>query len=193
MFLIFWLVFGRLLKIAGLLAGRSDSRMKDIGTEGLGEMAKKKPQRTVTITRFETDDMGTFGDGVTNSGFSFYSGELPWRNNEKGFSCIPEGGGTYECALVDSPKFGEVYEVKNVAGRSFILLHPGNWCGDVTKNLKSDVEGCILLGNAISFLAGQKQLLSSRDAFNRFMADLDGEPFLLTIKWKPEIKPKEEA
>ena len=143
------------------------------------KIGKRTPLRKVKITRDPSEDAGTFGVLTTDSGFSCYSGELPWRENKTGISCIPPG--VYKCEKREFPKHGKVYEVLSVPGRTAILVHKGNYCGDRNKGLKSDVEGCLILGNAIGKIGKQKALLSSRDALARFEADLDGEPFELTI------------
>ena len=60
--------------------------------------------RRVYIRRTETDDEGTFGVLTTDSGFQVYTGELPWRWNIPGKSCIPPG--EYECIWTEKPKHG---------------------------------------------------------------------------------------
>ena len=60
--------------------------------------------------------------------------ELPWLQNSRGISCIPEG--KYELKKRFSQKFKWHLHVANVPGRSFILLHPAN---DAMKEL----NGCI--------------------------------------------------
>lgn len=140
-------------------------------------MTKK---RVVTIKRDPSAPSGTFGVlTLGDSGFSCYTGEIQWLNNERGYSCIPEG--TYECAVANSPKFGSVYHLVEVPGRSDILIHHGNFVGDWGVSLKSDSEGCILLGRAIGEIAGQKALLSSKDALRAFTSEMDGAPFTLVI------------
>jgi hypothetical protein len=62
-----------------------------------------------------------------------YTIELPWRDNEVGRSCIPLG--VYTAERHASPKFGATYWLRNVPGRSEILIH--------TANSKSDLDGCI--------------------------------------------------
>ena len=63
--------------------------------------------------------------------------ELPWKNNKKRVSCIPEG--VYDVVLHHSPKFGKCFWVKNVPERSEILIHPGNY--------HKQILGCILVGD----------------------------------------------
>lgn len=62
--------------------------------------------------------------------------ELPWNNNERNASCIPEG--TYEVVKYVSEKRGNTFLLKDVPGRSDILIHKGNF--------KRDTLGCILPG-----------------------------------------------
>ena len=67
--------------------------------------------------------------------------ELPWRDNESNISCIPTG--TYNAVKRVSEKYKHSYHVKSpdedqVAGRAWILIHPGNYF--------TDIRGCILIG-----------------------------------------------
>lgn len=134
--------------------------------------------RRVILKRDPSELSGTFGV-ITAGMFSAYSLELPWKENRAMVSCIPFG--EYDCSIIESPKFGKVYTVKDVPGRTHVLIHKGNFAGDTERGLKSDVEGCILIGNAIGEIGGQRALLASRDAFTRFMEEMGGEPFRLII------------
>ncbi|SEM17911.1 hypothetical protein SAMN05216436_102146 [bacterium A37T11] len=60
--------------------------------------------------------------------------ELPWRNNKRQVSCIPEG--RYRLVRKMHYKNGEQLAVQNVPGREAILLHPGNIAF-------RDLQGCI--------------------------------------------------
>lgn len=148
-----------------------------------------KPMRKVTLTRTETGDEGTFGTIVTDSGFSVYSGELPWRGNAPGKSCIPAGA--YVCQKAVSPKHGPCYYITDVpGGRTDIEIHSANWMGDESKGFKCQLLGCIAPGRAIGELIGQKAVLSSRDALIGLEADLEGEPFHLVIAWGNNLNPE---
>jgi hypothetical protein len=74
------------------------------------------------------------------------------------------------------------YRVKNVKGRTAIQFDIGNWAGDATKGLKSDVEGCILVGWEVGTLKGQPAVLNSRKAFGVLMSFIGNNSFKLTIK-----------
>lgn len=60
--------------------------------------------------------------------------ELPWINNEKKVSCIPEG--KYLLRKRYSRKFQWHIELVDVIDRHFILFHPAN-------NAQKELKGCI--------------------------------------------------
>lgn len=97
--------------------------------------------------------------------------ELPWRDNEKGISCIPAG--EYKLSPYPSSRFGEVYIVNDVPNRTGILIHTGNTA--------SDIEGCILVGDNYGKLNGKRAVLNSRQAFNLLKEVLGEEEYLLNI------------
>jgi hypothetical protein len=137
----------------------------------------------VTITREQSTDQGTFGrlraeyiGGV----FECETLELPWRENRRSLSCIPTG--TYQCDWSHSGKFGKVYRLRDVPGRTGILIHAGNYAGDKALGWKSDVEGCILLGMQRSEIKGQAAVLQSRHALHAFVEFMGEKAFRLTIQ-----------
>lgn len=67
----------------------------------------------LTLDRFAYSPLGTFGK-IEELGV--YPVERPWEDNKTGISCIPEG--KYVCRRVNSPRFGNVFEVTNVPGRT---------------------------------------------------------------------------
>lgn len=134
--------------------------------------------KTATLTRFKTGPHGTFGK-ISVDDLSFVTGELPDKNNERGLSCVPAG--EYAVEWHHSPKFGDCYHVQDVPGRSHILIHSGNRCGDTSQGFKSDVEGCILLGLSLGALGGQEAVLSSKAAVADFEEYMQRAPFRLRI------------
>ena len=144
--------------------------------------------RQARLTREETSAQGTFGTLETDSGLKLATGELPWRLNEGGKSCIIPG--EYPCNWRFSPKHDrKVYHVDKVAGRSDIEIHAGNYCGDVAQDFKSDVLGCILLGGAVGDLTGQRGVLRSKKAIADFEDDMQGADFKLIVGWADGIGP----
>ncbi len=91
-------------------------------------------------------DLATYGDGsVINDDneviFKFKTLELPWKDNKRGISCVPED--EYD-AVKEGPTLTRPYiyfRVPNVPGRSGILWHPGTY----TK----DIKGCTLPGEKL--------------------------------------------
>ncbi|MFV5685797.1 DUF5675 family protein [Flavobacterium sp. GB2R13] len=79
--------------------------------------------------------------------------ELPWRENEKRVSCIPEG--YYLLRKRYSRKFQWHIEVVAVKNRSSILLHPAN-------NAMKELKGCIA---TVTQFSGVGLGLQSRQAF----------------------------
>ncbi len=63
-----------------------------------------------------------------------YTIELPWNNNQRNRSCIPEG--TYVLMKRWSPKYRWHLEVTGVKNRGLVLIHPAN---DAMRELR----GCI--------------------------------------------------
>lgn len=136
-----------------------------------------------TLTRSPSSDQGTFG--VLTFGLDVvHTIELPWRDNRQQRSCIPVG--TYQCVIVKSPKFGRVYGVQNVQGRSNVLIHSANFAGDVDKGFTTELHGCIAPCMRVGQMrnnagAMQSAGLVSRSALARLMEWADGQPFELEI------------
>jgi len=139
----------------------------------------------VMKTKPSTDD-GTFGLIVLDDGLSFATGELPWKNNDHGKSCIPAG--TYRCHWIRSPKHGWCYQVMDVPGRDMIEIHSANFMGDVDRGKVSQLLGCIALGLSIGELTpspnqeAQTAVLHSKDAIATFDDALQTRDFMLTIE-----------
>ena len=68
--------------------------------------------------------------------FSSKALELPDRDNQRSVSRIDEG--PYEVEVRWSEKYKHHYILKDVEGRSYILIHPGNYY--------THTRGCILVG-----------------------------------------------
>jgi hypothetical protein len=148
--------------------------------KGEGALSAGKGGIQATLQREASTDSGTFGILMLPDGTAFQTLELAWKDNERQKSCIPTG--TYQVALVNSPKFGPIYEVKGVQGRTSILIHSGNTAGNVEAGQKSDVNGCILLGKTRGNVGGQPAVLGSKNALQEFMQKLAGQSFTLSIK-----------
>ena len=82
--------------------------------------------------------------------------ELPWKNNERGVSCIPEG--KYFIRKRYSTKYKWHLELVDVPNRTYILIHPAN-------NAQKELRGCIA---PVTKLSGPGLGLMSRKAFTKF-------------------------
>lgn len=81
--------------------------------------------------------------------------ELPWKDNQRRISCIPEG--IYRLRKRYSPKFKWHFELMNVKHRQLILIHPAN---DALKEL----NGCIA---PVTVITGVGKGLQSQRAMQR--------------------------
>ncbi|WP_440067724.1 DUF5675 family protein [Tenacibaculum discolor] len=118
---------------------------------------------------------GTNGALFNSGKFLCHTIELPWNDNKRNISCIPEG--VYEVEPRFSKRFKHHLILKDVKGRSFILFHPAN---DALKEL----QGCIA---PVTYLSGIGRGVYSRDAMQKllslvYQAKDRKETILLTIK-----------
>lgn len=121
----------------------------------------------VTLTRqkfLKTCTLGFLRIQTRNLVWKCKTLELPDRGNKPQISCIPAG--TYTCRRINSPKFGDTFEVCGVPDRSQILFHPGN-------SVK-DTRGCILVGISIDYNGGTAYLEASRAAMKTLRQVLEG-------------------
>ena len=93
-----------------------------------------------------------------------YTLELPWRQNQRGISCIPLGvyplrraryhAGDYDC-----------WEICEVYGRDEIKIHVGNTI--------DDIQGCVVLGGELGWVHDRWAVTVSKVAFRQFMRELE--------------------
>lgn len=126
---------------------------------------------------------------ATGEAATFVTLELPWRENRRGVSCIPCG--VYDALYEDTRKvIGGVcrwYHLRDVPDRGGILIHPGNFAGDVREGFASDVRGCILIGRDRGVLTprgharAQRCVLHSRDACAALVRFTGGMPMRIEV------------
>ena len=98
--------------------------------------------------------------------------EKPDHNNEPYVSCIPAG--LYDLHPVRSPKFGDTFEVIDVDGRTYILVHKAN--------KPSELHGCIAPVSKFAVFEGEWGGTDSGKAYDRLMAILGNDKHTLEIK-----------
>ena len=99
--------------------------------------------------------------------FSCKTLELPYRDNERSISSIPEG--KYFLKYEYSPKFKRhLWSVKNVPDRSGIRIHVGNY--------HTQINGCILLGKNFIDINndGVLDITESSKTINKFHKIMEG-------------------
>lgn len=147
----------------------------------------------ITIERDSADwnsEVGVFGRMLVDGKLFARTCEQPWRDNQKGHSCIPEGD--YELRPHNSAKHGLTVSFHNPAlnvyaepgdippdidGRSVCLIHAANW--------PSQLQGCVAPGEAVTNIPpGGKGVTSSRVAMGKLM-NLWGnrKGLTATIRW----------
>lgn len=116
------------------------------------------------------------------NGALFYKGhfmgfviELPWLDNKKQISCIPEG--VYVLKPRFSEKFKHHLQLENVPNRSLILIHPAN-------DARTELKGCLA---PVGHLNGIGKGLYSRPLFQKIISYCHQafdrkEKVILTIK-----------
>jgi hypothetical protein len=119
----------------------------------------------LTIKRIYQDDC-TVGIMQFNE-HRFFSLELPSLCNLRNVSCIPEG--LYRCRKVNSNKFGECIEIRDVIDRTLIRIH---WA-----NFTRDIKGCIAVGNGFTDIDrdGVIDVPNSKATFKKLMSVLPDE------------------
>lgn len=125
------------------------------------------------------EEKQTLGDFLIETGnkvFTCKTLELPWLNNEPRISCIPEG--IYTVKVRYSKKYKRHLHITNVDGRSYILIHWGNYAG--SKNPRTgmpDILGCILVGQKHLDIDGDgiRDITSSKKTFKQIMSMIEDD------------------
>ena len=135
-----------------------------------------------TITRHKLQDAQTLGtlvltDDEGNKIYNCKTLELPWLDNKRNESCIPLGN--YKVVARQSARYNKHYHILDVPGRSFVLIHIGNYY--------TQTKGCILVGKSISDINsdGYLDVTNSKSALQELLK-LAPNGFDLEIKRKPK-------
>ena len=132
--------------------------------------------KTLTLTRHFTSNgpnmpctWGVFSVGKV---FLALSLELPWLNNKRNVSCIPTG--LYDAEIITRKKQTN-FLIKNVPGRSGVLVHPANYL--------FELRGCIAPGLVFSANVNPVSVGYSREAMQRLaLTIMPDKKFMLEIK-----------
>lgn len=124
------------------------------------------------LRRLYKSGVQTRGELEVRSGegriFSCKTLELPWRENKNRVSCIPAG--TYPVEYREASESGtynyDHLHVRDVEGRSYILIHSGN--------LYTQILGCILVGRDFVDINGDghPDVTHSRDTLEALISTI---------------------
>ena len=105
--------------------------------------------------------------------FKCHSLELPWKNNEKNISCIPDG--VYKAQKEINTWAGKCLRLPRVKNRTGILIHVANF--------SYQLKGCIAVGDELTDIDrdGLKDVKNSRKTMNELYDILDND-LVLAIK-----------
>jgi hypothetical protein len=116
---------------------------------------------------------GTNGTLLVNNEEVCHTIELPWLNNQRRVSCIPEG--SYVLRKRYNAKFKWHLVLETVKGRDGILIHPAN-------DAKKELLGCIA---PVQYHTGIGKGVYSRRSLDLMLMKLNG--VLKTREWIPFV------
>jgi len=120
------------------------------------------------IIRWTYNEHGIFGVIRYNDRLLGYSLELPFKNNKPFISSIPLG--IYPAEVVPFRGYKAIL-LKDVPGRTDILIHIGNWT--------HEIEGCILPGSQTKVEKDKtKMVLNSRVTLEKLIRVVKDDPVL---------------
>ena len=127
---------------------------------------------SLLIERFPQSEHQTIGHMYVldeNSGtvYDCHTLELPWKDNKNSISCIPKGD--YDVVKRTSAKFKEHFHITDVDGRSYILIHAGNF--------HTQIRGCVLVGTDLRDINGDglMDVVSSKVAMKKLLSIMPDE------------------
>ena len=130
----------------------------------------------LTLTRLTTINDAVIGrlDGLSKT---LWVLEDSWKNNQRNISCIPVGFYVVHPHgwENDTPfKYKKTWQLRNVPGRSGILIHAGNFI--------KDTQGCLLVGMGCQISQTQTMVNDSRTAIEFMRREIGENKFTLTIR-----------
>jgi hypothetical protein len=156
----------------------------------------------VIIRRSKCMPTGTVGRLVAEGGFACDTLELPWKDNQRGMSCIKDD--SYIGWIWHSPTLGRpVIRLEDKHGRKDCLIHNATWAGDVSLDLDGDgnagdlitqVHGCTAVGMGYGMIQrkdGEQQfgILSSKDTLARLVEHLGAGQHTFIYVWDAGCEP----
>lgn len=143
------------------------------------------PAPCVLLSRLVTGDDGALGRWSVGP-HRWFSLELPWRDNKQNISHIPVG--EYRLDFIRARRafsgMFDLYWIHDVPERSGVLAHVGNYAGDVALAMRTDSNGCVLLGKSHGRIGEKKQraVFQSQTAVREFHEFMQRRPARLIVE-----------
>lgn len=151
----------------------------------------------IVITRKQSTSSGTPGELVAmnpaGETFTCNTLELPWQDNTPGVSCIIDD--SYGATIWHSDHLDcDVLRLEDKHGRQNCLIHCGNFAGDVSQGMETQVHGCTLVGSRYGSLANddgdtQLAILNSRVTLARLIAFVGSGEHTVSYQWAQGCEP----
>ena len=151
----------------------------------------------ITITRKQSTSSGTPGNltAVNPAGdiFTCATLELPWQDNTPGISCIIND--SYSASIWHSDHLDcDVLRLQDKHGRQNCLIHCGNFAGDVSQGMETQVHGCTLVGSRYGALANddgsaQMAILNSRATLAQLIEFVGAGEHTIDYQWTHGCEP----
>lgn len=113
--------------------------------------------------------------------------ELPYLDNERNISAIPEGkyrGRVIPHETRTTGGLGKLIKLEDVPGRDGILIHVGNTV--------LDTQGCILVGKYFGRILNKPAVMESREAFFKLMQAIHESTVYVDVKGFGQIAKEQE-
>jgi hypothetical protein len=146
---------------AAHLSHRTEGKAEDTpGISGIYESVEQDDadMKKLHIIRVEKSQAGLIGVLLITSVVECFT--LQPDPLDVHFS-IPAG--YYQCKRFHGSKWKDTFEIL-VSGHTSLLFHSGN--------VEANTEGCVLLGEEVGYLNGQRAVLASGKAFEGFMTKM---------------------
>jgi len=127
--------------------------------------------KILELIRLEETAQGTIGILKINKEVFCFTLEPPDLENRANKSSIPAQ--QYTVKPYSSQNYPDAFEITNVPDRSYVLFHPGN--------VVNNTAGCVLLGESLGKLQGNRAILNSGKTFDKFRTILRSGGHHLTI------------
>lgn len=158
-------------------AGDSVASSSEVNEAGVNLILKRDTFSLNSLLGKLYEDVNNNGDVDSEDIYIAETLELPYNGNKVCKSSIPEG--KYDIGKWCGNNFKNCFEVKNVPGRTAILIHQGNY--------PYDTAGCILVGGSRSkdFVGGSRAKLNEMNKqYKDRKGNLKRKMSLKIIGWK---------